>query len=103
MLAEVDELLDETLTEMGEVEGATRRLDSVEYQIELNNKLKEREQHSFGFQAVATHQGTEPDTFKHLDRINKDGDYEERRDKQIEFAIEEEDDENAGDEEKDLD
>ena len=100
MLAEVDELLDETLTEMGQVEGDTRRLDSIEYQVELDRKLKERE---LGFQAVATHQGTEPDTFKHLDRINKDEDYEERRDKQIEFAIEEEEDENAGDEEKDLD
>ena len=71
MLAEVDELLDETLTEMGQVEGDTRRLDSVEYQVELDRKLKERE---LGFQAVATHQGSEPDTFKHLDRIDKDGD-----------------------------
>lgn len=39
-LAEVDELLDETLTEMGQVEGGdTRRLDSVEYQVELQSKL----------------------------------------------------------------
>ena len=44
MLAEVDELLDETLTEMGQMEGETRRLDSVEYQVELDKKLKEREQ-----------------------------------------------------------
>ena len=40
MLAEVDELLDETLTEMGQVEGGdTRRLDSIEYQVELQSKL----------------------------------------------------------------
>ena len=73
MLAEVDELLDETLTEMGEVEGATRRLDSVEYQVEYDRRAKLRDEvTSFGFQAVKT--DTDPDTFKHLDRIDKGGD-----------------------------
>lgn len=43
MLAEVDELLDETLTEMGTVEGNTRRLDSVEYQVELDRHMKLRD------------------------------------------------------------
>lgn len=70
MLAEVDELLDETLTEMGEVEGVSRRLDSVEYQIEYDRRSKQRDEAtSFGFQAVQTN--TDPDTFKHLDGIHK--------------------------------
>ena len=44
MLAQVDELLDETLTEMGQVEGDTRRLDSYEYAAQLDKKMKERDQ-----------------------------------------------------------
>jgi len=75
MLAEVDELLDETLTEMGAVEGDTRRLDSVEYSVERDRRLKLRDEaasSAFGFQAVQTN--TDPDTFKHLDQIDKGGD-----------------------------
>ena len=44
MLAQVDELLDETLTEIGQVEGDTRRLDSYEYAAQLDKKMKERDQ-----------------------------------------------------------
>ena len=46
MLAEVDELLDETLTEIGTIEGegAANRLDSVEYAEQFDRRMKEREQ-----------------------------------------------------------
>ena len=45
VLAEVDELLDETLTEIGPIEGElSKRVDSVEYQVELAEKIKQREQ-----------------------------------------------------------
>ena len=43
MLAEVDELLDETLTEIGTIDGDNHRVDSVGYAEELDRKLKERE------------------------------------------------------------
>ena len=44
MLAEVDEFLDETLTEIGAVESNNNRVDSVEYAIEFEQKFKQREQ-----------------------------------------------------------
>jgi len=44
MLAEVDELLDETLTEMGTIDGDNNRVDSVEYAVELDKRMKFREQ-----------------------------------------------------------
>ena len=44
VLAEVDELLDETLTEIGPYENElSKRVDSVEYQEELREKMKARE------------------------------------------------------------
>jgi len=45
MLAEVDELLDETLTEIGTIDGDNNRVDSVGYAEEYERKMKEREQH----------------------------------------------------------
>ena len=36
MIAEVDELLDETLTEIGAIEGDINRLDSVEYATQID-------------------------------------------------------------------
>jgi len=44
MLAEVDELLDETLTEIGTIDGDNNRVDSVAYAEELDRKMKQREQ-----------------------------------------------------------
>jgi len=44
MLAEVDELLDETLTEIGSIDGDNNRVDSVEYAVQLDKKMKHREQ-----------------------------------------------------------
>ena len=44
MLAEVDELLDETLTEIGTIDGDNNRVDSVAYAEELDRKMKLREQ-----------------------------------------------------------
>ena len=57
MIAEVDELLDETLTEIGQIEGDNNRLDSVEYAAQLDQRMKEREQQltanvNFKFQSV---------------------------------------------------
>ena len=43
MLAEVDELLDETLTEIGTIEGDNNRVDSVAYAEQLERKMRERE------------------------------------------------------------
>ena len=40
MIAEVDELLDETLTEIGAIEQADMRLDSVEYAAEIDKRMK---------------------------------------------------------------
>ena len=45
-LAEVDELLDETLTEMGAIEDASpgaHRVDSVEYSKEMERRMKLRD------------------------------------------------------------
>lgn len=42
MLAEVDELLDETLTEVGTFDGENNRVDSVAYAEEIDRKLKQR-------------------------------------------------------------
>lgn len=47
MIAEVDELLDETLTEIGTIEG-NNRVDSVAYAEELDRKMKIREQELVG-------------------------------------------------------
>lgn len=44
MIAEVDELLDETLTEIGTFEGENNRVDSVAYAEEFDRKMKQREQ-----------------------------------------------------------
>ena len=44
-LAEVVELVDETLTEIGPIEGGiSNRVDSVEYGVELEKRLRLREQ-----------------------------------------------------------
>lgn len=43
MLAEVDEFLDETLTEIGTIDGDHNRVDSVAYAEELDRKMKQRE------------------------------------------------------------
>ena len=72
MLAEVDELLDETLTEIGTMPVQSNRLDSVEYAAEVDRRLKQRDQElasgtNVEFQAVSTK--TDGDMFKHLDRI----------------------------------
>lgn len=40
MLAQVDELLDETLTEIGQIEGDSNRVDSYEYAVELERRMK---------------------------------------------------------------
>ena len=44
MLAEVDEFLDETLTEIGAVEMSHNRVDSVEYAEAFDRKVRQREQ-----------------------------------------------------------
>lgn len=44
MIAEVDELLDETLTEIGTIEGDNNRVDSVAYAEEFDRKMRQREQ-----------------------------------------------------------
>jgi len=56
MLAEVDELLDETLTEIGTIDGDNNRVDSVRYAEEVEKRMRSREQEmiNFQFQAVAT-------------------------------------------------
>ncbi len=88
MIAEVDELLDETLTEIGTIEG-NNRVDSVAYAEELDRKMKMREQElvergNFQFHQVATNGGEDKASmFNHLDQ-------REPGEKQIEFAIEEE-------------
>ena len=43
MIAEVDELLDETLTEMGAIEGDNNRVDSIEYAATMEKRMKQRE------------------------------------------------------------
>ena len=51
VLAEVDELLDETLTEIGPYENElSRRVDSVEYAEELREKMKARELQVINYQ-----------------------------------------------------
>ena len=49
MIAEVDELLDETLTEIGAIEQADMRLDSVEYAAEIDKRMKEREDNNANY------------------------------------------------------
>jgi len=52
MLAEVDELLDETLTEIGAFDGENNRVDSVAYAEEIDRKLKLRVQESGAMPAI---------------------------------------------------
>ena len=50
LLVEVDELLDETLAEIGPVDGHnTQRLDSEEYNTSLERRMKERRMNRFQF------------------------------------------------------
>ena len=43
MLAEVDELLDETLTEIGTIDGGVNRVDSEQYAEQLERRMKQME------------------------------------------------------------
>ena len=65
VLAEVDELLDETLTEIGPYENElSRRVDSVEYAEELREKMKARELQVINYQEQSQHEINEIDFIK---------------------------------------
>ena len=64
-LAEVEELLDETLTEIGPYENElSRRVDSVEYAEELREKMKARELQVINYQEQSQHEINEIDFIK---------------------------------------
>ena len=90
MLAEVDEFLDETLTEIGAVETSNNRVDSVEYAEAFEKKVKQREQElglgnlglgNVEFTRDADGRKVGDAMFGHLDRISEEEGKEGQQDK----------------------